>query len=78
MPKAYSADIRERVISRVESGTSRREAAEHFEVSASTAGIWVKCFQETGHCAAKRRGGSRSRGRWPLSESRRRASSRAM
>ena len=44
MARAYSADMRERVIARVESGASRREAAEHYEVSASTAVIWVKCF----------------------------------
>jgi transposase len=60
MAKAYSADMRERVIGRVESGASRREAAEHYEVSASTAVIWVKCFRETGRCAAKPRGGSTS------------------
>ena len=64
MPKAYSADMRGRVIARVESGASRREAAEHYEVSASTAVIWVKCFQDTGRCAAKPRGGSTS----PLEE----------
>jgi transposase len=64
MPRAYSADMRARVIGRVESGASRREAAEHYEVSASTAVIWVKCFQETGRCAAKPRGGSTS----PLEE----------
>ena len=60
MPRAYSADMRERVIARVEGGASRREAAEHYEVSASTAVIWVKCFRETGRCAAKPRGGSTS------------------
>jgi transposase len=64
MPKAYSADMRARVIGRVESGASRREAAEHYEVSASTAVIWVKCFRETGRCAAQPRGGSVS----PLEE----------
>ena len=64
MPRAYSADMRTRVIARVESGASRREAAEHYEVSASTAVIWVKCFRETGRCAAKPRGGSTS----PLEE----------
>src|SRR6516165_1342352 len=58
MPKAYSADMRERVIAEVEGGASRREAAEEVEVSASTAIIWVKCFRETGRCAAKPRGGS--------------------
>ena len=61
MPKAYSADMRTRVIARVESGASRREAAEHYDVSPSTAVIWVKCFRETGRCTAKRRGGSTSR-----------------
>ena len=53
--------MRERVIGRVASGASRREAAEQFEVSASTAIIWVKCFDQTGRCAAKPRGGSASR-----------------
>src|SRR6516225_6072383 len=66
MPRAYSADMRTRVIARVESGASRREAAEHYEVSASTAVTWVKCFRESGRCAAKPRGGSVS----PLEEHR--------
>jgi transposase len=60
MAKAYSADMRQRLIGRVEGGASRREAAEHYDVSASTAVIWVKCFRETGRCAAKPRGGSTS------------------
>jgi transposase len=60
MAKAYSTDMRQRVIERVESGASRREAAEYYEVSPSTAVIWVKCFRETGQCAAKPRGGSTS------------------
>lgn len=64
MPRAYSADMRQRLIARVESGASRREAAEHYDVSASTAVIWMKCFHETGRCAAKPRGGSMS----PLEE----------
>ena len=64
MPRAYSADMRTRVIARVESGASRREAAEHYEVSPSTAVIWVKGFRETGRCSAKPRGGSTS----PLEE----------
>src|SRR5215472_15333960 len=58
MPKAYSGEMRERVIAEVESGATRREAAEEFAVSASTAVIWVKCFRQTGRCAAKPRGGS--------------------
>jgi transposase len=58
MPRAYSEDMRQRVIAEVEGGASRRAAAEEFAVSASTAIIWVKCFRETGRCAAKPRGGS--------------------
>src|SRR5215469_8125271 len=58
MPRAYSGDMRQRVIAEVESGASRREAAEEFEVSASTAIIWVKCFRESGRCMPKPRGGS--------------------
>src|SRR6266705_1665781 len=60
MPKAYSADIRMRVIARLEGGASRREAAEQLDISPSAAVKWVKCFHETGSCAAKPRGGSRS------------------
>jgi hypothetical protein len=37
MPKAYSTDLRERVIASVEAGASRREAAERFEIGASSA-----------------------------------------
>ena len=62
MPKAYSWDMRKRVIAEVENGASRREAAEEFEVSASTAIIWVKCFRETGRCAATR--GAEASRRW--------------
>ena len=54
MAKAYSADMRQRVIDRVESGASRREAAEHYEVSPSTAVIWVKCFREAGQLPPNR------------------------
>jgi hypothetical protein len=35
MPKPYSEDLRERVIEAVESGASRREAAENFRLSPS-------------------------------------------
>ena len=60
MPRSYSADIRERVIARVEAGASRREAAEYYEISASAAVKWVKRFHETGSCVAKACGGSTS------------------
>ena len=52
--------MRARLIARVESGASRREAVEHYEVSASTAVDWVSCFRESGRWTAKPRGGSTS------------------
>jgi len=43
MPRSYSGDLRERVIEVVEmEGTSRREAAERFDISASSAVKWLQ------------------------------------
>ena len=56
MPAAYSTDIRGRVIASVESGSSRREAAEEFDVSPSSAIKWVATYRTTGSWAAKPRG----------------------
>ena len=64
MPKAYSGDLRERVIAAVEAGTSRREAAEIFMVAPSTPVKWLQRLRDTGSSAAKPRGGSIS----PLEE----------
>jgi transposase len=59
MPKSYSGDLRERVIEAVEmQGVSRREAAEHFEVSASSAVRWLQRWNQSGSAAPKPRGGS--------------------
>jgi transposase len=41
MPKAYSGDLRVRVIEMVQAGASRREAAEEFSVAGSTAVKWL-------------------------------------
>ena len=60
MPNPYSAEMRERVIARVESGASRREAAEHFEISASAAVKWLQRWRDSGSAAAQPRGGSTS------------------
>jgi transposase len=51
-------DLRERVLETVEAGASRREAAERFEVSASSAIKWMQRWHETGSVAAKPSGGS--------------------
>lgn len=60
MPNPYSAELRERVIARVESGASRREAAEHFEISASASVKWLQRWRDTGNSMAKPSGGSTS------------------
>jgi transposase len=58
MPESYSSDLRKRVIEAVETGASRREAAEWFEIDPSSAVRWLRCWNETGRCAPKPRGGS--------------------
>ena len=60
MPKSLSGDLRERVVEAVGAGASRREAAERFEISASTAVKWLQRWRDHGVCAPKPRGGSRS------------------
>ena len=54
MPRPLSMDLRERLISAVEGGMSRRAAARLFSVARSTAIKWVDQRQRTG----------RVRGRW--------------
>ena len=60
MPKSCSLDLRERVLGAVEEGASRREAAERFEVSASSAVKWFQAWEKEGRRAPKPHGGSRS------------------
>src|SRR5260370_35909471 len=62
MPRAYSQDLRERVIGAVEGGASCREAAAVFEVSPSSAIRWIALWRRTGTVAAKPVGGKR----WPV------------
>ena len=57
MPKAYSRDLRERVITAVETGASRREAAERFEVSVASAVKWLQRWYQHRSAAPKPRGG---------------------
>jgi transposase len=59
MPKSYSGDLRERVIEAVEmEGASRREAAERFDISVSSAVKWLQRWNESRSAAPKPRGGS--------------------
>ena len=70
MPKPCYQDLRERVLEAVEAGASRREAAEYYEISASSAIKWMQRWHATGSVAPKPSGGSVSplekHGRWLL------------
>jgi putative transposase len=62
MGKAYSADLRERVVRAVErEGLSRNQAAARFGVAVSTAVNWVRRFRETGSVAPGQIGGHKPR-----------------
>lgn len=60
MPKAYSEDLRERVIAAIEAGSSRRAAAERLSISVSSAVEWMQRGRGTESVAATPRGDSRS------------------
>lgn len=57
MPKSLSTDLRERLISAVEGGMSRRSAATLFKVAPSTAIKWVDQKRRTGNARPRARGG---------------------
>jgi transposase len=57
MARAYSQDLRERVLAAAEAGESVEEAAERFAVGRSTAYRWVTAAREEGRREAKRQGG---------------------
>lgn len=59
MPKAYSVDLRERVVGFVEAGHSRRAAAAHFAVSVSFVVNLMKAWRTRGSFAPKPAGGRR-------------------
>ncbi len=57
MTKSLSKDIRERVVSAVEGGMTRRSAAKRFRVAPSTAIKWVDRWRRTGDISPRPRGG---------------------
>ncbi len=58
-----SNDLRVRVVEAVLAGSSRRQAAVRFGVSASSAIRWVQLWHERGDVGAKPQGGDRRSGR---------------
>ncbi len=63
MGKCLSNDLRVRVVEAVVAGSSRRQAAARFGVSASSAIRWVQSWHERGDVGAKPQGGDRRSGR---------------
>src|SRR5690606_13300520 len=59
MPRAYSLDLRQRVVERVAAGRPVREVAARFDVSVASAGKWSQRYRATGSAAAERMGGHR-------------------
>ena len=60
MARAFSSDLRERVVGEIEEGATRREAAERFGVSVASAVRWHQMWRNDGTIEAKPSGGSRS------------------
>jgi transposase len=63
MSKALSVDLRERVVTAIEEGMSRRQAAARFGVSPASAVRWFSLVKETGNARPKALGGDRRSGR---------------
>ena len=67
MPKAYSQDLRARVVGHVEAGHSRRTAAVHFGVSVSFVVNLMTAYRLRGSLAPKPLGGRKARQTRPAS-----------
>ena len=59
MARAYSLDLRERVVAAVASGESCRAVAATFKVSVASVVKWSQRFRATGSAAARPMGGNR-------------------
>ena len=56
MSRAYSTDLRERVIDAVAAGASARSAAARFGIGIATAVRWARRWRDTGERTARRQG----------------------
>jgi transposase len=57
MARAYSLDLRRRVIEAIAGGLSTREAARRFAIGIATAGAWYRRWLRTGDMRPGRQGG---------------------
>ena len=56
MARAYSLDLRERVVAAIEDGMSTRQAAARFSIGIATAGSWARLKRSQGDVRAGRQG----------------------
>jgi transposase len=56
MARAYSMDLRRRVVEAIEGGLSTREAARRFAIGIATAGAWHRLWRRTGNVEPGRQG----------------------
>jgi transposase len=59
MGRAYSSDLRDRVVAAVMAGSTVRAVADRFGVSVASAVKWSQRYRATGSAAAKPRGGKK-------------------
>ncbi len=59
MARAYSQDLRDRVINAAFSGKSARGSAAHYGVGVATAIVWVRRAREAGDRTARKQGGTK-------------------
>lgn len=56
MAKAYSTDLRRRVIAAIEAGMSTRAAARRYSIGESTAGAWHRRWRDEGEAQPRKQG----------------------
>jgi transposase len=56
MTRAYSLDLRKRVVEAIEAGLSTREAARRFSIGISTSGGWYRTWRSSGSLEPGRQG----------------------
>ena len=59
--KAYSIDLRKKIVESVRKGVSKSETARRFDVNRSTVQRYIKQLDEEGSLVPKKRPGSRSK-----------------
>ena len=59
MARAFSQDLRDRVIDAAFSGKSARRSAAHFGIGVATAIVWIRRAREAGVRTARKQGGTK-------------------